>query len=124
MASSKGFLLRGNARGVDTTPANIKDRKLYKSSTHVSNLSILDLCEDLCYASAIGVLLCTEAAVCRCSIKKFSIEVSQNSQEKHHFRSSFLNKISDLRPATQLKKRLRLCFPKNFMKLLRALLCT
>ena len=39
---------------------------------------------------------------------------------KHLYQSLFLNKVSGLRPATLLKKRLRYrCFPVNFAKFLR-----
>ena len=52
----------------------------------------------------------------RCSVKKVFLEILQNSQEN----SLFFNKVSGLRPATLLKKRLwHRCFPVNFALFLR-----
>ena len=39
-----------------------------------------------------------EAVVCRCSVKKVFLEISQNSQENTCVRDSFLNKVAGLRP--------------------------
>ena len=46
-----------------------------------------------------------EAVVQRCSVKKLFLEISQNSQENTCSRA-FFNKVTGLRPATLLKKRL------------------
>ena len=55
-----------------------------------------------------------EAVTQRCSVKKVSLEILQNSQE-NTCASLFLNKIASLRPATLLEKRLwHSCFPVNF----------
>ena len=60
----------------------------------------------------------TEAVVRRCSLKKVFLKTSQNSQGgKLLCQRLFLNKVSGLRPATLLKKRLwHRCFPVNFAK--------
>ena len=43
---------------------------------------------------------------------------------KHLYRSLFLNKVTDPKPATLLKRTLRhRCFPVNFMKFLRIAFC-
>ena len=55
----------------------------------------------------------------RCSVKKVSLEISQNSLEYICARA-FFYKVAGLRPATLLKKRLwHWCFPVNFTKFLR-----
>ena len=47
-------------------------------------------------------------------------KISQNSQENTCIGVSFFNKITGLRPATLLKKKLwQTCFPVNFVKFLR-----
>ena len=54
-----------------------------------------------------------------CSVKKVFLETSQNSTGKHFFQSLFFNKITDLRPATLLKKGLwHSWIPVNFAKFL------
>ena len=61
----------------------------------------------------------TEAAVQKCSVKKVSLEISQNSHEDTCDKFSFLIKLQ-ARPATLLKKRIcRRCLPVNFVKFLR-----
>ena len=62
-----------------------------------------------------------EAVVCRCSVKKVFLEISQNLQENTYARVSFLIKLLalGLRPATLLKKRL-LRYKAYFRHLLRA----
>ena len=59
-----------------------------------------------------------EAVVQRCSIKKVSLEISQNSQENTCCQSLFFNKVADLTPSTLLQKRLwHRCFPANFYEI-------
>ena len=61
----------------------------------------------------------SKAVAQRCSVKKVSLEISQNSQEYICARA-FFYKVAGLRPATLLKKRLwHWCFPANFTKFLR-----
>ena len=56
----------------------------------------------------------------RCSVKKMSQEISQNSQENTLRQSLFFNKVAVLGPETLLKKKLwHRCFPVNFAKFLR-----
>ena len=58
-------------------------------------------------------------AVSRCSVKKKSLKIFQNSQEKACVRVAFLIKLQAAR-ATLMKKRLwHRCFPMNFAKFLR-----
>ena len=45
-----------------------------------------------------------EAVAQGCSVEKVFLETSQNSTGKHFFQILFFNKITDLRPATLLKK--------------------
>ena len=53
-------------------------------------------------------------------IKKGVLRISQNSEENTCARASFFNKVTDLRPATLLKKRIwHRHFPVNFVKFLR-----
>ena len=83
----------------------------------------------------------SEAVVQKCSVKKFFLEISQNSQENTCARVSFLTKLKALGfilqailqvlglrsffnkvagPANLLKRRLRhRCFSANFVKFLR-----
>ena len=62
----------------------------------------------------------TEAVVRRCSVKKMSLEIFQDSQENTCARVSFFNKVACLSPATLLKKSLWYrCLPVNFAKFLR-----
>ena len=70
----------------------------------------------------INIMVSSEAAVQRCSVKKAFLEISQNSEENTCAKVSFLIKLQALafRPATWLKKRLwDRCFPVNFTKCLR-----
>ena len=58
-----------------------------------------------------------EAGFRRCFVKKVFLKFLQNSQENTCARASFLNKVTWLRPATFLKKRLwHKCFLPNFAK--------
>ena len=60
-----------------------------------------------------------EVVIRRCSVKKVSLEILQNSQ-KNAVPESLFYKVAGLRPATLLKKRLwHRCFPVNFTKFLR-----
>ena len=55
-----------------------------------------------------------------CSIKIGVLKAFAKFTRKHLCQSLFFNKVTDLRPATLLKKRLRhKCFPLNFAKFLR-----
>ena len=66
------------------------------------------------------LLICSEAVVQRCSVKKIFLKISQNSPENTFARVSFLIKLQAA-PVTLLKKRhWRRCFPVNFAKFLRA----
>ena len=62
-----------------------------------------------------------EAVARKCSVEKVFLEILQNSQAgKHLCQSFFFNKVSGLRPATLLKKRIwHRCFPANFAKFLK-----
>ena len=65
------------------------------------------------------IFLKAEAVVRTCSVKKVFLKISQNSQEKTCARVSFFNKVTGLKLATSLKKRLwHKCFPVNFAKFL------
>ena len=56
----------------------------------------------------------------RCSLKKVFLKNFRKFSGKHLCWSLFFNKVSRLRPATLLKKRLQQrCFPVNFVKFLR-----
>ena len=56
----------------------------------------------------------------RCSVKKCVLRNFAEFTEKHLCQSLFFNKVSGLRTATLLKKRLwHRCFPVNFAKFLR-----
>ena len=56
----------------------------------------------------------------RCSLRKGVLRNFVKFTGKHLCQSLFLNKVSGLRPATLLKKRLwHRCFPVNFVKFLR-----
>ena len=58
----------------------------------------------------------------RSFIKKMFLKTSQNSWEKHLYRSLFFNKVAGIRPLTLLKERLwQRCFLVNFAKCLRTL---
>ena len=66
----------------------------------------------------------TKAFVQRCSVKKVFMKILQNSQENTCARIFFLNKVTDLRPATLLKERLwRSSFPVSFAKFIRTSFC-
>ena len=57
----------------------------------------------------------------RCSVKKGVVRNFAKSTGKHLCQGLFFNKVTDLRPATLLKKRLwHKCFPVNFAKFPRA----
>ena len=61
----------------------------------------------------------TEAAIERCSVKKMFLEISQDSQGNTYAKASFLIKLQTL-----LKKRpWYICFPVNFVKILRTSFC-
>ena len=61
----------------------------------------------------------SKALVQRCSVKKIFLKLLQNSMENTCARV-FFNKVTGLRPATLLKKRLwQRCFSVNFAKILR-----
>ena len=56
----------------------------------------------------------------RCSFKKVFLKNFTKFSGKHLCWSLFFNKVSGMRPATLLKKRLQQsCFPVNFVKFLR-----
>ena len=57
-----------------------------------------------------------EAVLRTCSVKKLFFEISQNSQE-YTFASLFFNKVSALRPATLLKKKLAQLFFCEFCEI-------
>ena len=60
----------------------------------------------------------TEAVVRKCFVKKVFLEILQNSQETTCAKV-FSNKVTSLKPATLLKKRIwHRCFPVNFRKFL------
>ena len=56
----------------------------------------------------------TEAVVRRCSVRKVSLEISQNSQESTWVRNSFLIKLQDLKKSLWHR-----CFHVNVAKFLR-----
>ena len=91
----------------------IKVTLLFHISKHILLLHVIILQRMYCLQSS-------KAFVWSCSAKRVFLNVSQNSHESTCFKSLILNKVSGLRPATLLKKRVwHSYFPINFAKFLR-----
>ena len=81
------------------------------NSEQTSKNIFMDTTEVRCYI----YVVCAEAVVQRCSVKKVLLEILQNSQENTCVRVAFLIKLQA--SATLLKKRRwHRCFPVNFVK--------
>ena len=76
------------------------------NSEQTSKNIFMDTTEVRCYI----YVVCAEAVVQRCSVKKVFLEILQNSQEKTCARVSFLIRAAGLRHR---------CFPVNIVKFLR-----